>query len=410
MQFEWKNKNLTLLADGSEGYRWVKGPTPPEQIHTLLERPSTPTCSENTLVLGDVLDCQSWLKSRYGTESVSLIYIDPPFNTQKTFRSYSDRLSHDQWLSMFRDRLIATAPLLKKDGSVWVHLDDSELHHARFVLDEIFGEQAFVGSIIWEKRTSRESRSALSSAHDTILVYSPAGPKGWKLKRNPVPRGRDQLKNPDHDPRGSWSDAPFTAPGYREGQQYPIVTPTGAVKFPPKGRSWYSTEDTFKKLLADNRIWFPDRGNGSPRLKRFSWELKGLVPKTLWFANEVGTTEIAKKRLVKQSQNEVPFDTPKPVELMERIVQIATDEGDLVMDFFGGSGTTMEAAANLGRNWILVERSLPTTRDFIIPRLRRLKDKQSEQYACISNLLQATPRFGATETVTLTDLRFTEEA
>ncbi|MHA6600942.1 site-specific DNA-methyltransferase [Corynebacterium coyleae] len=368
----------------------------------MYEKRPRSTHSENSIVVGDVLDCAEWLKAHYGKQSVSLIYIDPPFNTQKTFQSYADRLSHEEWLSMFKDRLVATAPLLKNDGSVWVHLDDSELHHARFVLDEIFGEKAYVGSIIWEKRTSRESRSALSSAHDTILIYSPAGPQKWKLKRNLIPRRQDQLKNPDNDPRGSWADAPFTAPGYRDGQQYPIVTPTGERKLPPKGRSWYTAEDRFHELMQDNRIWFPKNGNGSPRLKRFSWELKGLVPKTLWFADEVGTTESAKRKLIKTFHTEIPFDTPKPVELLERIVQIATDEGDIVMDFFAGSGTTMEAAARHRRNWIVVERSFETTRDFITPRFQNL---QSELPSVdLSNLIQAFPRYGEAQPISALDL------
>ena len=175
MRLDWENKDRTLLADGSIGYRWVNAPLPTETVEVFQQNGIRSSGHENSLIIGDLLDCTDWLETRYGKRSVSLIYIDPPFNTQKTFQSYSDRLSHDEWLSMFRDRLSASASLLKQDGSVRVHLDDSELHHARVVLDEIFGEEAFVGSIVWEKRTSRESRSALSSAHDTILIYSPSG-------------------------------------------------------------------------------------------------------------------------------------------------------------------------------------------------------------------------------------------
>ena len=151
----------------------------------------------------------------------------------------------------------------------------------------------------------------------------------------------------------------------------------------------------------DNRIWFPKNGSGSPRLKRFSWELKGLVPKTIWFADEVGTTESAKRKLVNTFHAEVPFDTPKPVELLERIVQIATNEGDLVLDFFAGSGTTMEAASRSGRSWILVERSFATTRDFIIPRFQILKSEVPSLE--LSNFAQALPRFGEAEALELTD-------
>lgn len=155
------------------------------------------------------------------------IRIDPPFNTGRTFGDYHDGLDRSVWLSMFRDRLLAVQPYLAPDASVWVHLDDSESHRARCILDEVFGSEAFVTTVIWQKRTTRESRSAFSTSHDNILVYAPAGPKAWKRRRNLLVNTTPELRNRDGDPRGHWTDAPFTAPGFRANQQYPITNPAG---------------------------------------------------------------------------------------------------------------------------------------------------------------------------------------
>ena len=296
------------------------------------------------------------------------MYIDPPFNTGQSFAQYEDALDHASWLSMFRDRLLAVRPVLAPTASVWVHLDDAEAHHARCVLDEVFGAEAFVATVIWQKRTTRESRTAFSSNHDYIHVYSPAGPKKWKTARNLLPRDPSSFRNRDKDPRGPWADAPFTAPGFRANQQYEIVNPAGISLRPPKGRSWYATEPVYRRLQEENRLWFPRGGEGLPRMKLFPHEAKGLVPFSIWTAGEVGTNDDAKRQLMGMFPHLEAFATPKPERLLERIVQIATDPGDLVLDFFAGSGTTAAVAQKLGRRWIAVERSVSTTIDYVLPR------------------------------------------
>jgi len=155
-------------------------------------------------------------------------------------------------------------------------------------MDEVFGEKAFVASVVWQKKTTRDSRAAFSSNHDTILVYAPSGPIKWKTSRNLLVKDNAHLLNRDNDPRGPWADAPFTAPGYRRAQQYPICTPSGQILLPPRGRSWYATEPTFCELLAEGRIWFPKGGDGSPRLKLFAHQLRGLVPFTVWGTSDTG--------------------------------------------------------------------------------------------------------------------------
>lgn len=376
VQLIWPNKDKLLRASGLTGYEWVQpsdqGLDKPLVLADLGE--GEITRESNVLAVGDGLDVTEALsRSTSAFEGgIRLVYIDPPFNTQVNFKQYNDSMVRATWLSMMRDRLSALKPLLAEDASVWVHLDDSEVHRARAIMDEVFGERAFVTSVVWQKKTTRDSRAAFSSNHDTILVYAPSGPKRWKTSRNLLVKDEATLRNRDNDPRGPWSDAPFTAPGYRKSQQYDIVTPTGKVLRPPRGRSWYATEKTFRDLLAEDRIWFPKSGEGSPRLKLFAHQLRGLVPFTVWGSADTGTNDDAKRHLLALFPEMDVFDTPKPESLIERIIHIATNPGELVVDIFGGSGTTAATAHKMRRRWVLAERSTETVLDFIVPRLERV--------------------------------------
>lgn len=371
---EWKNKDLVLRASGADAYKWIDPASGessnPAQLISLS--PQLPTRSSNVLAVGDGIDALEALaaSSEVLTDKIRLIYIDPPFNTSADVRCYNDTMGRSMWLSMLRDRLLALEPHLSDDASVWVHLDDREVHRARLVMDEVFGDDAFVASVVWQKKTTRDSRAAFSNNHDTILVYAPSGPKKWKVSRNLLAQDTAHAQNKDNDPRGPWVDAPFTAPGYRAAQQYPIKTPSGKVLRPPRGRSWYATEQTYHSLIDENRIWFPKGGSGSPRLKLFSHQLRGLVPFTIWGSSETGTNDDAKRHLMTLFPNVSVFDTPKPEELLERIIFIASNPGELVVDLFGGSGTTAAVAHKMGRRWLLVERNIRTVCDFTLPRLQ----------------------------------------
>jgi adenine-specific DNA-methyltransferase len=374
VQLVWPNKDLLLKASGETNYEWVH-PTDsrlikPLKFKSLTGRPISD--KTNVLAIGDGWDVLEALRehSTVLDEGIRLVYIDPPFNSQVNFRQYYDSMQRSMWLSMMRDRLAALRPLLAENASIWVHLDDSEVHRARAVMDEVFGESAFVASVVWQKKMTRDSRAAFSSNHDTILVYAPSGPKKWKTSRNLLTKVDAQLQNRDDDPRGPWSDAPFTAPGYRKAQQYDITTPTGQVLRPPRSRSWYATERTYLDLLADDRIWFPKGGDGSPRLKLFAHQLRGLVPFTVWGATDTGTNDDAKRHLMAMFPECEVFDTPKPESLMERIIHIATNPGELVVDIFGGSGTTAAVAHKMQRRWVVAERNTQTILDFSLPRLR----------------------------------------
>jgi adenine-specific DNA-methyltransferase len=376
VQLIWPNKSLPLRASGESDYEWVQPNDSRLAQAPKLERLADHSLGKrsNVLAVGDGLDVLEALRSTTSVfdEGVRLVYIDPPFNTQASFRQYNDAMKRPMWLSMMRERFMALQPLLASDASVWVHLDDSEVHRARAVMDEVFGEDAFVTSVVWQKKTTRDSRAAFSSNHDTILVYAPSGPRKWKTSRNLLVKDDTNLQNRDGDPRGPWADAPFTAPGYRKAQQYDIVTPTGQVLKPPRGRSWYATEETYASLLMDGRIWFPKGGDGSPRLKLFAHQLRGLVPFTVWGAADTGTNDEAKKHLMALFPEVEVFDTPKPEALLERIIHIATNPGELVVDLFGGSGTTAAVAHKMNRRWVVAERNAMTVLDYLLPRLQQV--------------------------------------
>lgn len=373
-ELTWANKGRPLLPSGQTGYRWGDHPALPLQ-RPIGIRDWFGDGVDGTLITGEAGTVLPSLPSHLDDLALPsrarLVYLDPPFNTGRSFDHYEDALPLNVWLSLIQTRLEALKPLLDERSSIWLHIDDANAHYARCVMDEVFGTDAFVSTVIWQKRRTRESRTSISSSHDQIHVYAPAGPTAWKSHRNRLPRPSEEVRNRDGDPRGPWVDAPFTAPGIRENQLYDIVTPAGTVLHPPEGRSWYATEPVFEELLADNRIWFPRDGAGCPRIKRFVSELDGLVPTSIWLSDEVGSNDDAKRHL--QSMGEGGwFDTPKPEQLLARIINIATHPGELVIDPFVGSGTTAAVAHKLRRPWAAIERLPDIVQDVTIPRLSRV--------------------------------------
>jgi adenine-specific DNA-methyltransferase len=226
-----------------------------------------------------------------------------------------------------------------------------------------------VGQLVWQKRTSRENRAPLSSAHDHLLLYTRSTPDAWKLVRNLLEPSEEGYANPDNDPRGNWKSIPFSAQGFRKNQVYDIRTPSGKVLSPPRGRCWGATEPEFKRLRdIDKRIYFPKEGDGRPRVKQFPEDGKGLVPMSIWFASEVGDTESSKKEILAIFEDSLPFDTPKPTKLIERIVHIATHKDSVVLDSFAGSGTTAHAV-------LVANRKDGGTRKFILVETEDYADK-----------------------------------
>jgi adenine-specific DNA-methyltransferase len=308
----------------------------------------------NMLIQGDNLDALKALLPYY-KGAVKCIYIDPPYNTRSAFEHYDDNLEHSQWLAMIYPRLVLLRDLLAEDGSIWVSIDDNEGHYLKVVMDEVFGRRNFLAEIIWQKRTSRENRAAIGLAHDTVLAYGKMTPVQWKTVRNPLPPNLNGFSNPDADPRGPWRSIPFSAQGFRPNQMYVIEGPNGERHEPPRGRCWGATEEVFRRYEAENRVYFPRDGAGRPRIKQFAGEEAGLVPMSLWLAEDVGTNEESKREILSLFDDETPFGTPKPERLMQRILHIASNPGDLVLDSFLGSGTTAAVAHKMGRRWIGIE-------------------------------------------------------
>ncbi len=383
VELTWSNKQRRLITvEGGElEYAWV-APSDHRvaEVRLLHEAAQVGSAGSqdpirgNLLIRGDALHALTSLAglSDYAPAyvgQVKLAYLDPPFNTGHRFEHYEDGLDRSIWLTMMRDRLRQVLTLLRPDGSIWVHCDDSMQAYLRVLMDEIFGRQNFVATIVWQKRTSRENRKAIGSGHDYIIVYAPMGPQAWRNVRNRIPKGAGTPSNPDNDPRGPWLSIPFSAQGHRPNQMYPITTPTGVVHLPPRGRCWSNIEDRYRELLADNRIYFPRSGSGRPRVKQFQGDVEGLVPMTWWPAAEVGDTEESKKEILDLFPEGEPFDTPKPERLMRRIIEVATNRDEIVLDPFAGSATTAAVAHKLERRWVTIEEKAATIERFALPRL-----------------------------------------
>lgn len=315
--------------------------------------------SENMLIHGDNLIALQALQQEFAGQ-IKCVYIDPPYNTGYAFELYDDGVEHSIWLSLMRARLVLLQNLLRDDGSIWISIDDNEVAYLRVLCDEIFGRGNFVTTIIWEKRKSRENRRAFSFKHDYIVVYA-KNKQLFEETRNTVELSEDVLKrykNPDDDPRGVWQSVAITAQaGHATPSQfYDITTPGGRVISPPAGNCWRFTKARLEELISDNRIYFGADGNNVPRQKKFLSENPeaGLTPETIWYADDVGTNDTAKRHsnILFEGNG---FDNPKPEELVFRIIHIASNPGDLVLDSFLGSGTTAAVAHKMGRRWIGIE-------------------------------------------------------
>lgn len=312
--------------------------------------------AENLLIQGDNLDALKSLLPVYAGR-VKCIFIDPPYNTRSAFEHYDDNYEHSVWLSMMYPRLELLRELLSEDGSIWVTIDDNEGQYLKVLMDEIFGRKSFLASVSWESRYSRSNDAIFSLSHNNILIFA-SNPDRWKNVRNRLPRTPEQAKqynNPDNDPRGSWRAIPWDAPNIRENLSYPIVTPSGKVRYPPKGRCWSRTEEQWLELVALGLAYFGKSGEGAPAFKQYLAESPPIVPNTWWEHEDAGHTDEAKKEITTLFGSDNAFATPKPERLIQRILHIASNPGDLILDSFLGSATTAAVAHKMGRRWIGVE-------------------------------------------------------
>lgn len=441
LELTWMGKDSALIPveDGKYDYSFVD-PNDPRALEVksieVLEQVGEvdgPTgANENLLIIGDSGDALRSLGTipeyhdKYAGQ-VKLVYIDPPFNTEQTFEHYADQLEHSIWLTMMRDRIRDIKPLLAEDASVWVHLDDAEVHRMRLLLDEEFGAEHFVAEIAWQKSdTLRNDSQGFSSDFDIILVYRTS--MGWSPNKMPRPDSMNAIyKSPDGDPR-DWFNAGPTAPGARthQGMVYAVQNPvTGALHYPLKNRCWALGQADILHMLseyADYELRIIDdterraevcglpasqmredvpaimlrgdlneaRESATERHQAGQWPTfyftgeharggpgkktyiptQGIPPRTWWPNSEVGSNRTAKTEVKAFTKGLAPFSTPKPEALIQRVISLGTARGDLVLDCFAGSGTTAAVAHKMGRRWVTVELSESNVGHFTGPRLK----------------------------------------
>lgn len=384
LELVWPNKDRFLLVPKDEGGKpvWVDRDHPAaaevrvtDFTASVGEVDDAEPFADNLLFTGDSLDVLRVLNEvpeyrRVYRGKVKQVYIDPPFNTGQAFTHYDDWLEHATWLSFMHERLLLIRDLLSSDGSVWVHLDDAEVHHMRVLLDDLFGPANFVGDVAWKRRNDpRNTAQFISEDHDQILIYAK---DIARARFNKLVRSEEMDRaytNPDDDPRGPWRRGDLAARNYYSRGLYKITTPSGRViDGPPSGSYWRVAQEELSRLDAEGRIYWGPNGSSRPYVKRFLSEVQaGRVPSSVWHPEEVGFVRNGKEE-VRALIGDV-FATPKPEKLIERVLHIGSNPGEIVLDCFAGSGTTAAVAQKTGRRWVTAENSKETVETFTQPRL-----------------------------------------
>jgi adenine-specific DNA-methyltransferase len=359
----------------------------PKRSYHAKQRVTDSDLFDNRLIRGDNLLALKALEAEFAGK-VKCVFIDPPYNTGSAFTHYDDGLEHSIWLGLMRDRLEIIRRLLADDGSLWITIDDNEAHCLKVMCDEIFGRANFVSNVVWQKAYApRSNASHISDSHDHILVFAKAKAA---LKFNLLNRSDEQTakyKNPDSDPRGPWKpeNSSISLLSGQRGKQFAktgvsenvfeVISPTGNKHMPPANRCWSFTPARYIDLVADKKIWFGADGNGRPSVKRFLSEVSaGVIAQSVWLHDEAGHNQDASREIRDLFPGD-PFGTPKPEKLLNTLLHIATNPGDLVLDSFAGSGTTGAVAHKMGRRWIMVELG-EHCHTHIVPRLQKVIDGQ----------------------------------
>ena len=345
----------------------------PKSYHASFRRNGLDTF-DNRLIFGDNLLALKALEQEFDGR-IKCIFIDPPYNTGSAFEHYDDGIEHSLWLSLFRERIEILWRLLRNDGSIWVSLDDTESHYAKVLMDEVFGRANFLGNIVWQsKDTPGNNATGIAQTHNHVLGYRRSEHFAPKL----LARTEEQLanySNPDNDPRGPWLGTPLTRAEHRDRDFYKIKNKAGRSVLPPKGSSWRRPPESMKQLASEGRIWWGKSGDAEfPVEKKFLSEVKaGVVNQTWWPYEFAGSTRNASAEMKALFEGHKTFETPKPERLIFRVLELATDAGDWVLDSFAGSGTTGAVAHKMGRRWIMVELG-EQCQTHIIPRLKKVVD------------------------------------
>jgi adenine-specific DNA-methyltransferase len=328
---------------------------------------------DNHVIRGDNLLALKALEQEFAGK-VKCAFIDPPYNTGSAFEHYDDGLEHSIWLSMMRDRLEIIQRLLSEDGSIWITIDDNEAHYLKVLCDEVFGRRNFVATVVWQKLHARNnSAQHLSTDHDFLLVFARDIDRWVRNKVQRTEASDADFWNPDEDSRGEWRRSDLTAAKPYADGKYEVVGPHGETFSPRANRWWSISRETFKELSDDGRVWWGRTGRTFPFRKRFRSELGELVPTTVWLHEEVGNNREAKQEITRIFGRDEIFATPKPERLVNRVLEIASNPGDLVLDSFAGSGTTGAVAQKMGRRWIMVELGEHCD-THIVPRLKKVVD------------------------------------
>jgi adenine-specific DNA-methyltransferase len=377
---EWHKRDEDIQRAGEAPYRLLQAV--PEHDYGDPESP-------NMLIQGDNLDALKALLPYYAGQ-VKCIFIDPPYNTKSAFEHYDDNLEHSQWLTMIYPRLVLLRELLAEDGSIWVTIDDNEAHYLKVVMDELFHRDCFIADIAWKRRDGAPNDRKIGSTHDHVLVYAKA--RSGTAKKTHGEEAFNLMERTDkadsqyrlyEEPFGFDERGPFrkvdstgNAKGgrYVESLVYPVTNPfTGEQVFPRKGRCWVYKDEDMRQMVVDRRFfWGKDGKAGTPMRKLFKSEAKsGMTAPTIW--DDVGLNQHAAREIELLFGEKASFETPKPEGLLRRIVQMASNPGDFVLDSFLGSGTTAAVAQKMGRRWIGIEMGEHAV-THCIPRLKKVVD------------------------------------
>jgi len=348
-----------------------------ERSYHAAHRVSDKDLFDNRLIFGDNLLALKALEQEFAGR-IKCVFIDPPYNTGAAFKQYDDGVEHSVWLSLMRDRLEMFSRLLSVDGSLWITIDDNECHYLKVMADEVLGRGNFVANLAWHKRVSPANDAKFfSTDFDHILVFA-KNKDIWRPNR--LDKNESQLanyRNPDCDPRGAWNSAAYTCAKTAEERPnlyYPITNPTSKEEvWPSRTRVWAYDRGTHERNVAERLLYWGKDGMGRmPRIKKFLTQTKLVVPRAIWSYDEAGHNQESRLEIDKLFPGD-PFTTPKPERLLKRVLEVATDPGDWVLDSFAGSGTTGAVAHKKGRRWIMVELG-EHCHTHIIPRLKKVID------------------------------------